>query len=340
MNIVIRISVVVMLVVIAVIVAPAHADSYLPEVGGNGGAQYRERCAQGQVLNGFELRAGDDIDAIRAVCVTASSPTVVAAPPLSNGFGDGWHGGGGGGLQRVLCPPTTPVVVGVWLFADGRDTVSLDQIAIYCGEVSANWTSDSNFPSNQFFAPIQTDLCPPSLFSSCVAGSGPREFHPQYCPDKTIAIGMHGRSGALVDAMGLICGPAPTFAPPERYVKAMGHTNTKTPLQRVAKGATVLRNGNAASRAVIGKSVGVAAPKTSITSTDMRVSRQPAAAAGRASLNPQPLPPGKASGAKSSTRPTGVKRKAIIIVGGKPQKKAKQPTVRERVETYQSQHHD
>ncbi|HET9817997.1 MAG TPA: hypothetical protein VFP92_02395 [Rhodanobacteraceae bacterium] len=307
MNIAIRIAVAAALIA-ACAIAPARADSWVKEVGGDGGAQYSERCRQGQILNGFELRAGDDIDAIRAVCVTPSGPTTISAPPLSNGFGAGWHGGGGGGLRRVLCPPGTPVVVGVWLLADGRDTVSLDQIAIYCGEVSANWTSDSNFPSNQFFAPIQKDLCPPGLFSSCATGTAPIEFHPRYCPGKSIAIGMHGRSGALVDAMGLICGPAPVFAPPKPVVPAMGHTgSTLTPLQRATRGASVAP----------GTAAAVHAPAANLR------------------------PKGKAADLKVSTSAaTDANRKAIIIVGGKPQEKKRPSTVLERIDGNQDHDHD
>lgn len=56
MTIVIRIAAAAVLVAVSVLGARAHADSYLPQIGGSGGAQYRERCPQGHVLNGFELR--------------------------------------------------------------------------------------------------------------------------------------------------------------------------------------------------------------------------------------------------------------------------------------------
>lgn len=74
------------------------------------------------------------------------------------------------------------------------------------------------------------------------------------------------------------------------------------------------------------------------------MSRPRSAAAARA-LNPQPLPPGKAASVKSTdvrvSKPaaTGANRKAIIIVGGQPQQKAKQPTIPERIPDYQDQHH-
>src|SRR5713101_7523598 len=46
----------------------------LPEVpvGGPGGGEFVARCPSGQFLGGVELRAGDDIDAIRPLCRTPS----------------------------------------------------------------------------------------------------------------------------------------------------------------------------------------------------------------------------------------------------------------------------
>jgi hypothetical protein len=303
MNIVIRIVAAAALVALSAII-PAQADSYLPQIGGSGGAQYRERCPQGQVLNGFELRAGDDIDAIRAVCVTPSGPTAVSAPPLSNGFGSGWHGGGGGGLQRLLCPPDTPVVAGVAAAYDGRDTVSLDAIDLYCGQVAKD-SVVGGYPSNQFHAPIQG--CTDYFLltdANCVRVAVRR----QECPAGEIAIGMHGHSGALVDAMGLICGPAPVFASLGPVVPAMGHVGPKeTPLQRASKDATVAPGAAAAMHA----------PASNLRPTS------------------------KASDLKVSTSAaTSANRKAIIIVGGKTQKKKRSSTVLQRIDGQQDPDHD
>lgn len=267
------------------VVLPARADSYLPQIGGPGGAQYRERCPQGQVLNGFELRAGDDIDAIRAVCVTPYSATDISPPPLSNGRGAGWHGGGGGSLQRLLCPPETPAVMGLAAGYDGIDTISLDAIDIYCGQASAS-ASIGQYPSNMLHAPVQGCTDGPNLLTyeplkNAVFGDGrcPNFKVGRFdCPAGEIAIGMHGHSGAKVDAMGLICGPAPVFRP---SVPAMGHTDTKpelTPVQKALRGAKVVGR--------VRPSVGSAG-----------------------ALNPQPLPPGHSA--------NDFDKNAIIIVGGK-----------------------
>jgi hypothetical protein len=314
MNIVVRIAVAAALIA-ACAIAPARADNMLPLIGGPGGADYKERCHQGEILHGFEVRAGDDIDAIRAVCVAPSSPTAISALPLSNGFGAGWHGGGGGSLRRLLCPPGTPVVMGLAAGYDGIDTISLDAIDIYCTQVSAG-ASMGKYPSNLLHAPVQActhgpNLLTYNLWKEIAFGNGrcPNFKVERFdCPAGEIAIGMYGRSGALVDAMGLICGPAPVFAPPEPVVPAMGHTGpTLTPLQRAARGATV-------------------APGTAA-----------AMHAPAANLRPK----GKAADLKVSTSAaTDANRKAIIIVGGKPQETKRQPTIPERIDGQQDQHHD
>src|ERR1035437_10559002 len=62
---------------------PALAQSYLQKLGGLGGVPFDEPCSAGQNLAGFEVRAGDDVDAIRPVCVFTYGPTEIAAPLAS-----------------------------------------------------------------------------------------------------------------------------------------------------------------------------------------------------------------------------------------------------------------
>ncbi len=306
MNMVSRIAAAAVLVGFAVIGAPAHADSRLPQIGGRGGAGFSERCPPGQVLNGFEVRAGDDIDAIRAVCVMPSSPTAVSAPLLSNGFGGGWHGGGGGSLRRLLCPPGTPVVNAIQIEAEGfpSGTFSVNEIDIYCDAIGSAGSHD--YPSNGVHAPRQP-LDNDGAFY--VGNTLDMDTQKQTCPAGEVGIGMHGHSGALVDAMGLTCGPAPTFAPPPPPpVPAMGHTRPRlTPLQRALHGAKMKRDATKPTA-----SAAIAMPEASVKSSNVRVSK-PAA--------------------------TSANRKAIIIVGGQPRPKAKQPTIPERIHDYEDQHH-
>src|SRR5882762_6613078 len=45
-------------------------DRLIPPAGGPGGGEFVARCPPGQLLGGVELRAGDDVDAIRPLCRT------------------------------------------------------------------------------------------------------------------------------------------------------------------------------------------------------------------------------------------------------------------------------
>src|SRR5260370_9769763 len=68
--------------------AHAQTDAPLPLTGGSGGDDFHGRCPQGQFLTGFELRTGDDVDAIRPICVTAYGPADVGPPaPYPTQFG-------------------------------------------------------------------------------------------------------------------------------------------------------------------------------------------------------------------------------------------------------------
>src|SRR5713226_3489666 len=99
-----------------VLSAQAQKDVFLGPVGGKGGGDFIARCPQGQHLTGFELRTGDDVDAIRPLCVTAFGPSE-AGPiePFPSSFG-----GNGGGLRQLLCPRPAPIVVGMYVASEGK----------------------------------------------------------------------------------------------------------------------------------------------------------------------------------------------------------------------------
>jgi hypothetical protein len=59
-----------------------QADQLLPPIGGGGGAQYSARCASHEIVNGFELRTGDDVDAIRPICAPIDTAKVIGARRL------------------------------------------------------------------------------------------------------------------------------------------------------------------------------------------------------------------------------------------------------------------
>jgi len=136
-------------VLLAAVPGPVRADSYLSPIGGFGGGQFTALCPAGQNLTGFDLRATDDVDAMRPVCVVSYGPTEISAPPPV--ADTGWYGGPSGRVVRLLCPPITPVVIGAYIHAEGV-TVVVNNIHLYCGKAVASQTPPS-LPSAVFDGP-------------------------------------------------------------------------------------------------------------------------------------------------------------------------------------------
>lgn len=116
-----------------VLSAQAQTDAILDPIGGHGGGQFIARCSQGEFLTGFELLTGDDVDAIRPLCVAAYGPAE-AGPrnPYSSNFG----GTGGGKVVQLVCPANAPVITGMYVQAEGVDSVVVNNIHLFCGMVA------------------------------------------------------------------------------------------------------------------------------------------------------------------------------------------------------------
>jgi hypothetical protein len=193
-----------------VLSAQAQTDVILPPIGGSGGGQFVARCPQGQFLTGFELRTGDDVDAIRPICVTAYGPADVG-PFVPGGIS---FGGNGGGPRQLLCPKDAPIVTGMFVWAEGVDTLSVNNIHLWCG-VAAATQNLSALPNAVFDGPFEKHE---------------RDFvwekdlmqvrDTQYCPAGLVAVGINGRSGALLDSVGLICGPPKLSVKPVKLGRA------------------------------------------------------------------------------------------------------------------------
>ena len=228
-------------VAIVFLVLAAHAQTaVLPPIGGRGGAQFISHCTGNDLLTGFDLRAGDDIDAIRPLCVTAYGPRDTSAPPLTKGSGlvttiksplgekfdavkleNGWYGGTGGRLANVICPVDTPIVIGMYVRSEGVKTFTVNNIHLFCG-IAGPSQEQSEFPSAVFDAPPAESR--PGLLADdpVVEGDGT-----QRCPAGLVAVGANGRSGVWVDALGLICGEAKLMPKPPGPV-ALGRVQSTT----------------------------------------------------------------------------------------------------------------
>ncbi len=198
-------------VLAAALSGPAWADDYLDLLGGGGGGPFEAHCPAHQLLAGFELRTGDDVDGIRPLCVTASGPRDVSAPVAENN----WYGGPGAGTTSIVCTKYKPIVTGMFVDAEGQDTVIVNNIHLFCGEATNSQVA-SDLPSALFDAPRYSSSSVWSHFDTPHSGT-------QRCPSGQVAVGVHGRSGIWLDAIGLICGAAPAPGRP------LGRVNTGAP---------------------------------------------------------------------------------------------------------------
>lgn len=246
----------------------AQQDAELPSMGGGGGSPFLARCPQDQYLAGFRLRVGDDIDAIRPICATFTVETEIttyyvwgvpqeakrykygAGPlvPYSSIFG-----GPGGHDQDLLCPSEYPIVTGMHIEIEGRNTQTVNSIQLFCwgGEgsrISRDCAPDGipvkalcpdQDPAAEFKAPELWSVFPrihigfaedeqhcrgavkkpyveaPQIYDSRsgVFVRGGVGYQPEPEPG-LVAVGINGRSGIWLDAVGLICGELNVTKPP------------------------------------------------------------------------------------------------------------------------------
>ncbi len=192
--------------------ALAQADQILPPLGGPGGGQFVARCQLGEILNGLELRTGDDVDGIRPICLAANSANVAASRrAFATGFG-----GPGAGVVALLCQDTAPAVIGLFVASEGADSQIVNNIHLYCGQVAPG-LKPTGYPAAVFDGPGYT--APPHPFF-LIGQSVQRQSGDQSCPDNLVAVGINGRSGIWLDALGLICGAAP--ANPRPVISSIG----------------------------------------------------------------------------------------------------------------------
>lgn len=191
--------------------ALAQADQLMPPTGGTGGAQYFARCPAGEILNGVELRTGDDVDAIRPICALPYTLTSIGPRDLFPAF----SGGPGGTKTTLLCPDNAPLIAQLLIGSEGERTVIVNNLVLYCTEAHAGRPLPG-FPS--------------ARFDGVEIGSVTLHQDMQRCPDGLVAVGINGRSGIWLDSVGLICG-AMDLHPPKGNtpIKTLGRVNTSSP---------------------------------------------------------------------------------------------------------------
>lgn len=173
----------------------------VPAQGGPGGGAFTLPCPGDTFMLGVALRSGAWVDAIRANCLAFNASTSqFAAPPQFTGF----TGGNGGAQQQNGCPPDRYVsAIKVGFTRDENRPKYLDYVELTC-TVLTGYGGDSLVclhTGNQCW-----DKHPsPGPYN----GFG-LSFRVA-CPPGEAATGLIGRSGAYVDALGLICGPKPSL---------------------------------------------------------------------------------------------------------------------------------
>jgi hypothetical protein len=212
-------------VLLALVAGPAFAqlDQILPPMGGPGGGQFFGRCLDNEMLNGLDVRVGDDVDGIRPICVETMAPTSDWHRNVSNIY----FGGRGGTLQRLSCPSEAPLVVGLEVAYEGVDTVIINNVHLFCGLALPNQPL-TTYPTLAFDGPV----IGVGDYGLLVGGRQiPLNSNRATCPPGLVAVGINGRSGIWLDALSLICGkvpfPARAPAPPSpEPVKSIGRVNT------------------------------------------------------------------------------------------------------------------
>jgi arabinofuranosyltransferase len=154
--------------------------------GGRGGTARQWRCGQGQAMRGVEVRTAKDVDGmrwLRPLCAQVEhiDDALVLGDEYapSPGFGKNR----GGRRQRLECPTGT-TLVGL----RGGASKAVERISLIC--------VDANGEEAALTGPFQE------------LGSGGEDFELR-CPDGEIATGAATRAGALIDAVGLVCGSTP-----------------------------------------------------------------------------------------------------------------------------------
>jgi hypothetical protein len=159
--------------------ANSQARDYLtPAFGGTGGGQFVLRCPAGTLLTGLSSRQGAYINYIAPICAGREQP-----------------GAGSGGQQRDAVCPADTYIGNITIVSLRSPNRLLKAVALHCkdvrngGELAAvalrspgEYTDSFRF----FYSPSPY----PMNAATCGNGRG---------------VGIHGRSGQAVDALGLIC---------------------------------------------------------------------------------------------------------------------------------------
>lgn len=162
--------------------APAAAQTFRTnEVGGPGGAAFSDSCSTGDVLIGINFDSGKALNTIGPVCSPAKNGGIVGKPYGLHTWGtpgEKFSSYGGG----VWCYPNM-AIQSLKVYVDGNDNVRAFEIS--CRNMATGEVVLDSKSSQAGGVTARIDVAP--------CGSG------------TIATGVIGGHGTLIDRLGLIC---------------------------------------------------------------------------------------------------------------------------------------
>ena len=156
-------------------------------LGGNGGSEFALDCGAGQVLAGLAGRAGSLIDQISALCVDVDASGLWTSTPQPAGAA---RGGSGGTAFERMCP-TNSALIGI---EGAVDRSVVGSLVVHCRPLSAR------------------DGTSGEITALAASGGNYANPHTFACAERGVATGIHGRSGSLVDQLGLTCREDPYHA--------------------------------------------------------------------------------------------------------------------------------
>lgn len=164
-----------------------HAQTLTPAHGGAGGAVFSLECRPNEYLTGVTVRHGALVDAIAPIC-SAWSPRDQRM--IERDEQNPFAGGPGGQRTSVRCRPDE--AIRSFYVQQSRDrTGAVGTVQATCADAAA----------------------PRGGNVLVILGQPHTTFWPRTaaCPAGQLGAGLHGRAGAHLDAVGLICRPAPTL---------------------------------------------------------------------------------------------------------------------------------
>jgi hypothetical protein len=182
--------------------APARAGLEHPPFGGPGGGPFRSECPPWSYVVGLAGGMGAWLDSIQPLC----APLQPLEQRIGPGTPAGQRAGGSGGAPFSLACPVG-YALGRWRFDmvvnSDIEWTFVNALQLECRLVGS--------PGQTYSAQVGDYGAPLSMDVAVIAQMGvDRPGADHACLPGELATGIHGRAGAYVDALGLICGAPPT----------------------------------------------------------------------------------------------------------------------------------